>query len=172
MSMINMIKRAAISNPGLDTGIVPKQQLSYMGGSGDSEMIYPYGSGGVAPGGAFCIVYSLQGDEGNRVAIATTPDLRPKGLKPGEFYCGNLVTGSIMIFAEDGKLNATIKGDVNLTVEGDVNVTANTVNLTANVNLGTGGPAIARVGDTVNDINSPFSPIGLIGTGSGKHTAD
>ena len=82
----NLIKRAIITNTGNDDGNFPVSQIQYFGKSGDAEMIWPYGFGALPPNGAVCLVFSVNGDESNRVAIATLPESRPKNLKPGECY--------------------------------------------------------------------------------------
>lgn len=190
----NMIKRCLVSKPGNDTGQFPIAQVTYLGKTGNSEEIYPYGMGAVAPENSLGLVFSVNGDEGNRSHIATNSDLRLKNLVPGESYFGNLVSGSVMIFSENGDWNVTINNDGNLTCEGNLNITVNgdanvtasnnvdvnasSVNINAgttttsgDTNLGGGGAGIARIGDVVSDINFPFSPIGTITTGSGTNTA-
>lgn len=182
----NLIKRCLVTNPGKDNGQFPISQVSYLGKTGNSEEIYPYGMGAVAPKDSLGILLNVNGDEGNRAHIATNTNLRKKGLKPGEAYFGNMVTGSVTVFSENGDWNVTIKkdgnltfnGNLNITVNGDANLTANeaninasTANINANTNLGGGGPAIARTGDLVMDVDAPLVPIGIIGVGSSNHTA-
>jgi phage gp45-like len=193
--ILNMIKRCVVTLPSDDKDQFPRAQISYFGKPGNSEEIYPYGIGGVAPKGSTGIVFSIRGDEGNRAHIATATDLRIKNLKEGETYAGNLVSGSVYIFKENGDWDVTITKDGNLTFNGDLNITVNgnvtvnsggnvdvsasgdanvnatNVNLGSKVNLGSGGQPIARTGDTVLSLSPPFPPIGTIGPGSANHTA-
>ncbi len=172
------IKRAVIDKPGADDGEYPVTQISYLDKTGNAEVIHPYGMGSNPPNDSLCILFLVNNEDENRAVIATRPDLRPKNLKPGEAYFGNLVTGSIVIAKENGDWDVTIKGDLNINITGDANITATgdanviatNINLNGKVNLGSGGPAIARAGDPVFDIPG-LVQIGIIKTGSGNHTA-
>lgn len=174
-----MIKWAIITNPSKDTDQFSVSQNSYYGTAGKAYDAYPYGLHAVPPEGTLALVFNVRGDEDNQAQIPLADQLRTKDKKPGEVEGGNMLVGSVYIFKENGDWNIEIKGDVNLNVDGNVNITAKgetnvtapTVNLLGNVNLGSGGKAIARKDDVINDINSPFSPIGRIGTASTNHTA-
>ncbi len=169
--LINIIKWSRVTNPGADNEDQPISQIEYMDRAATSVMIWPYGMGAVAPADALCITMSVGADEVNRASIATVPKSRVKGLKPGETFFGNPITGSLFIFLQDGKLNATIKGDMDLTIDGKLTVTSKediemtapnviingnievsgSLNALGGVNLGgVGGKAIAGVGDTVS----------------------
>ena len=191
--IINLIKNSYISKVGNDAGQYPISQVSYFGKSGLSHEIYPYGMGAVAPTDSLCIMFNVGADDGNRAHIATNSNLRVKNLKEGEAYFGNLVTGTVTIFDQEGNWNVTVKkdgnitidGNLNITVTGDANLTANNVELNANTvnmnagtinangstHLGGGGAGIARIGDLVADISNPLIPIGIISTGSATNTA-
>ena len=94
--LITLIKRCRISKPGNDSGEYPISQVSYYGKTGNSEEIYPYGMGGVAPSDSLGVLFSVGAEDSNRAHIATAPSLRPKNLKPGESYFGNLLSKSII----------------------------------------------------------------------------
>jgi len=121
------------------------------------------------------------------------------GLVEGEYLIGNVVTGAYQKFRQDGviEINSpagleiditgpaeiTASGDVTIncasasvTASGDVDVSATNCNLDAKCNLGSGGPAIARLGDavqvTVASGSSAGNWTGTITAGSGNHTAD
>lgn len=191
----NLIRRCFITLPSKEDGQYPVSQISYLGSGGlNSEELYPYGHGGVAPEGSAAILLNVGASPSNRVHIANS-DLRPKNLKPGESWGGNMVADSYYIFKENGDWDVTItkdgkvtaSGNLEITVSGNitinasgnvavnsggnVDVTAGTVNLNSSVNLGSGGQPIARVGDLVVSNVPPFPPIGTIQTGSGNHTA-
>jgi hypothetical protein len=132
--IMNLVKRCLITIPSQELGQYPVAQVSYFGKAGNSEEIYPYGMGGVSPSGSIGIMFNVNGQEDNRSHIATAPKLRPGGLKPGETYFGNLVSGSITIFKENGDWDVTINKDGNLTFNGDLNITVN-----GSVNIDSGG---------------------------------
>jgi phage gp45-like len=140
--LITLIKRCRISKPGNDSGEYPISQVSYYGKTGNSEEIYPYGMGGVAPTDSLGVLFSVGAEDSNRAHIATAPSLRPKNLKSGESYFGNLLSKSIMIFKENGDWDVTITKDGNLTVSGNLNITVNgnsTINSSGNVSVTAGG---------------------------------
>jgi len=183
---MNMIKRALITNPSKDDGQFGVSQSEYLGKTGNAQDVFPYGMHAVPPEGTLTLLMNVNGQEENGAQIPMSDQLRTKNKKPGEVEFGNMVVGSIMIFKENGDWNVTIKGDVNLNVDGDVNitaggdvnvtassatVTASTIDLDGNCSLGSGGPAISRVGDTVIGLGPSFPVIGSISTGSGNHTA-
>jgi len=169
--ILNLMKWSRITNPGSDQEDHPVAQIEYLDRVARTTIVWQYGTGGVAPTDSLCLTISVGADESNRVSIATAPDKRKKGLKPGETFFGNPLTGSLLFFLEDGKLNAIIKGDMDLTVDGNINITSpNDINITApnviiNGNMeitgdligqgsvdlgGVGGRPIARFGDTVS----------------------
>ena len=169
--LLNMIKRSVITKSGDDSGQFPVSQIFYNGKTGNSEIIWPYGIGGVLPKDSLGLTFSVMGQEENKVTIGTLPQSRPKGLEEGEFYVSNLLTGSIILFKKSGTIEIHSTKNLDIQVDGNVNLTANTANINAKTNLGGGGPAIARVGDDVIGLSFPFPVIGTIGTGSSNHTA-
>jgi len=169
--LLNMIKRSVVTNPSTDTMQFPIAQISYNGKIANTEILWPYGIGGILPKDSIGLTFAVMGQEENKVTIGSFPQIRPRGLVEGEFYVSNLLTGSIILFKKDGKIEIQSKNNLEISVDGDVNITANTANINAKTNLGGGGPAIARVGDVVNSNSFPFPPIGIIATGSPNHTA-
>lgn len=183
-----MIKRAVITNPSSDVDQFGVSQNSYFGKTGKAQDVYPYGIHAVPPEGTLTLLFNVNAQEDNQAQIPLCDQFRTKGKKPGEVEGGNFLVGSVYIFKENGDWNIDIKGDVNLNVDGDVNittkgdanvtaqgdvnvnaqgnanVTATNINLEGSVNLGSGGAAIARVGDAVSGGNT------IIG-GSSNHTA-
>lgn len=145
----NLIKRSRVTNPGTDNKDVPISQVNYLGKTANSEMIYPYGMGALAPTDALCITLNVNGQEQNKVSIATLPKNRVKNLKPGEVFFGNTLANSIVFFQENGDLVMNINGNVVINAPTQLG--------------GTGGLPIARVGDSVVG--------GVITTGSLIHTA-
>ena len=167
-----MIKYASLSKVGDDDKLLPQTQVEYFGQVRDTMVVWPYGMGGNAPIDSYCLVFSVGANEGSRACIAMAPQLRRREFKEGEVYFGNLVTGTVLEFLEDGQLFGNVEGDVNLTVKGNVNIvatgdvtiTAPKITLDGDVTItgsllaesavdlgGSGGQAIARVGDTTSD---------------------
>jgi hypothetical protein len=171
------VKYAALTNAGKDDGQFPSSQVIYNQRVADFYVVYPYGMSANAPADSLVVMMNMMGQEENRAGIASLPYQRFKDLKVGEVAFGNFLTRSHVIFKEDGSveivsednLNIEVKGPLaNITCTGVINLTAPIVNLATLVNLGTGGPAIARVGDQVQIGDD----IGTIITGSSNHTAD
>ena len=128
---MNLIKRAIVTNPGNDSLTYPISQVGYMGKTSDIENIWPYGMGAVPPKDALCIVFNVNGQEDNKSGIATAPNLRPKGLKPGEVYFSNLLTRSIIKFNADGSISITAP---NIIFNGDVQINGN-LNVSGNITI-------------------------------------
>lgn len=169
----NIVKRAAISLVMDDTKEANIAQVQYLGKTGLTEIVFPYGTYGSVPVGNPVLLFAVQSKENNRAGIGYSQHSRFKDLKEGEFIVGNEVTKSFIKFDENG--NITVEGsskvvinatsDLDLTIQGDVNLTVNgKVNLTSTgdvdidapkVNLGAGGAAIARVGDSVDVAGTP-----------------
>ena len=176
--IINLIKRCAVTKTEPDDKAFPVAQVEYFGKTALTEVIWPYGLGGVAPRGAYGVTFNLSAQEENRASILTTPNLRIKNLSEGETYFYNLVVGTGILNRADGSMEITVKGDKKVTIDKDLNINVSgdvTISvsgkvdlLSDNVNLGSGGPAIARVGDSVDVNGQP----GTITTGSTRHTAN
>lgn len=171
------VKYAELTNVGKDDGHYPISQVKYNQRVADFYVVYPYGMSANAPADSLVVMMNMMGQEENRAGIASLPMQRFKDLKIGEVAFGNFLTKSYVKFKEDGSIE--IVSENNLTVEvkgpltditctGVINVTAPIVNLGEVVNLGTGGAAIARVGDQVQI----GANVGTIITGSPNHTAD
>ena len=148
----SIIKRATLTNTGSDFEEVPISQVRYLGKTADTEILWPYGFGGIPPVDSVCLVFTVNGDESNRTAIASLPSSRPLGLSPGDVYMSNLLTKDIIKMTENG---IEITSDKPIIVNGDVQLG------------GAGGAPIARVGDSVLVSGSP----GTITSGSSNHTA-
>lgn len=172
----NIIKRAVISKLEVDSETSPIAQASYLGKTGTTEIVLPYGISARAPVGTQLLLFAVQGQENNRAAIPYGQENRHKNLEEGEVVIENEITKSFIKFDKDGNITVDSKakivincvGDADITVggkvvvnsTGDIDVTTNgKVDLKATgnvdvdapqVNLGSGGAAIARVGDSVN----------------------
>jgi hypothetical protein len=101
----SMIRRTRVSLSTPDTGTYPITQVSYLGKTGEIEVIWPYGMGGRLPVDAQALTFNVEGMEENKAGIGTAPTLRFKGGKPGEVWFGNPLSGSVLHFLENGNAN-------------------------------------------------------------------
>lgn len=173
----NLLRFAKITGPADNEKQFPVQQMTYKGKVVDCLQIFPYGVYANLSDDCLGVMFSIDGNPENRAAISYTPKLRPNDLEQNEiaFYhpytgafiksrnngdleidCQQDTPGNIIVNCVNAEVNATedvdvnAGGDVNVEATGDANVTASNVNVDASqTNLGTGGPAIARVGDSI-----------------------
>lgn len=161
----SLARWALVSRRGDDSGRYPVQQVTYLGKVGDALMWLPYGLHANVPEGDLVLLFSLQGKGEARVGIPGSPKARPP-LAPGEVALHHPVTGTKIHLKADGSVEIDAIGNVTVNAAGDASVVAGGTALVdgAVVELGgTGGPAVARVGDSVAG--------GVIVTGSGKVNA-
>lgn len=150
-SITGMIKRAVLTLAGKDANKYQTSQVSYLGKTADTEIIYPYGLCGNPPLGSLVLLFNVQGMEENRAGIANLPSKRFNGLKEGEVAVGNYLTGSYVKFLEDGNIEIVASGGSinvtgNIVVNGDV--IANGVSLTTHVHSGV-TPGSSNTGEPV-----------------------
>lgn len=174
-----MIKYGAVSQDTDDTTPVQKVQVRTQSVERECLALYPYGYFANAPKGALAVLLNLNGQEDNKVGIPFIPqedfdgaEGRFKDLQPGEVLVGNLLTRAFVKFDLDGNVEVEAPGDVYVTALGNVTISAGDVTIQAenaivdadSVSLGgSGGPAVARVGDSVAN--------GVITSGSSKVSA-
>ena len=134
----SLIRRAIVSLSLPDDGDYPIVQVSYLGKTGNMEVIWPYGMNGQLPADAQAFCFNIEGMEENKAGIGNVPTLRLKVDAEGEVSFGNPLTGSVTYYRENGDIetigkndkSVTIDGDMNITVAGDVNINATgTINL-------------------------------------------
>lgn len=180
----NLIKRGYVSKVLDDDKELPFQQVSYLGKIGYSERLSPYGLDSNPPQDIQVLVFSVNGVESNRLSMAYSQANRFKGLKEGEVVVGNPETQAYIKFAEDNTIeikatqsvtieapSITIKnGTISIESDADISVTG-TANINATqINLGSGGPQIARKGDAVLVNVGGTDYTGVI-TGGGTNTS-
>lgn len=183
--LVNMIKRGLVTLPGSDADPYCRTQVSYMGKTKNIEVVFPYGLAANLPENALVLLFNVQGQEENMAGIGNTPTQRFKNLAPGEVVVGSPRFGNYVKFgasgvieiASTGALNVTVPGSANLTVAGETKLMG-TGKITIDgsgevlikgasaINLGEGGAAVARVGDSVQV--DPGTHVGTILTGSTK----
>jgi phage gp45-like len=131
INMMKHIKRAFLSLAGRDDSDFPTSQVEYNGKVADTEVLYPYGLYGNAPAGSLLVMMHINGEEENRTAIASYPQIRFMNLKEGEVAVGNPMTKSVTAFRANGDIETvstngekvTIAADSTTTVAGGKSVT-------------------------------------------------
>lgn len=156
--LINLIKRARVSRTDDDSGKLPIQQCDFMGDTANFIALFPYGHHANLPVDSLVTLLSVNGQEQNLAGIGEVPEKRIKNLESGEVVFFHPTTKTRIHFKNNG--------DLDIDVVGDVNLNANNVNIDAAVsNIGVGGNAIARVGDTVETVIASGSSAGTyVGT--------
>ena len=163
-----IVRRSQITRVSGDVNSFQTAQISYMGRVSDTEILWPYGMYGNVPINSLCVTLAVNGQEENKVTLPSRSHKRiRRNLKAGEVGIGNFNTQSEVFFDADGNILIISKGDLVVTVVGNVTINAQNVTLGDKVNLGSGGAAIARVGDSVQ----VGASTGTITSGSANHTA-
>lgn len=167
----NLVKRGFITKPDKDAGNYQVSQVNYMGKVCNVEVITPYGLYSNLPTNAIAVIWNVQGQEENRIAIGNTPKTRFKDLKPGEVVVGSPQTLTYAKFKEDGTVIIQGKNNASVTIDMDGNITVDTqgdiaMNATGtlalssegNMNIHSDG-TIAVTGDqiTLNGTGIPLS---------------
>lgn len=172
----NIVKRAYVSRSEPDTKDASLVQVSYFKKTGIAEVISPYGLCSRLPVNLQVVLFAVQGQENNRACIGYSQHDRLKNLAEGEVALFNPQTKTFIKLDKDGNIDIDCKakivinaasdveltnvgkltinstGDIDITTSGKVDLkSTGDVDIDApQVNLGTGGAAIARVGDDVN----------------------
>jgi len=148
-----------------DSTANPLTQISTLGdNAANAQRISPYGLFSNPPVGTKVVYWAINGHIENKACIPFCQAERISGLETGEVAIGSPSTGSYIIFKANGDINIVSEKDINLTAAGNVNINGVQINTTGTTNLGSGGSAIARVGDTVKVGNE----IGTITSGGGN----
>lgn len=172
MNLLNKIKslirrvRVSLSLP--DTGDYPKVQVTYLGKTGEMEVIWPYGMGGRLPVDAIPLCFNVEGMEENKAGIGTHPTIRFKVDAEGETWNGNPLSGSVTYYRENGDIEIIGKNNKTVTIDGDMNITTGSdvnVNAGGNVNVTSSGTATVTA-PTMNLIGNVNITGALVVTGS------
>ncbi len=138
---------AKITKKSDEAGQFPIQQVSYLGRVADAVILFPYGMHANLPVDQLGLLI----DKTGRVFMGTSAVGRI-AVEEGEVVFYHPGTKSKTHYKASGDIDIDSKaggGNINITAK-DVNITADNVNVDATTtNLGTGGAAIARVGDQV-----------------------
>lgn len=125
----NFLRWARISKAGDDSQQLPVQQTDYLGKVADSVILFPYGYHANLTPDSLVALFSVQGQNENRVAIGYDPVGRPK-LESGEIAIFHPGSGSLIKLSADGTISITapeieLKG--NVTIAGDLTVQGDTM---------------------------------------------
>lgn len=138
----------------------PTATVNVLGGSHELPLVGNYGFYSYAPTNSWVFVTCDESDN-TFYGIADDVDNRPENLAEGDVVMFNTVTkdfihiantpaGKSINVSTSGILNVKAAQAINVTSTGPVNVTAPTITLSGTCAIGgAGGPAIARVGDSV-----------------------
>lgn len=139
----------------------PDQQADIMGRVGDYIIIYPYGM--------YCNLPSdVLAEEIKPGMLVPITVVRPDDVAQGEPVIYHPVTNARITFRNNGDIDIQSNTIINVDSTTKVVVTSPDIELIGNAKLGgSGGQAIARIGDTVDVAGVP----GTITSGSTKHTA-
>lgn len=139
------IKRALVTLSSKDNEKFQRMQVQYFGKTTNIEVLFPYGLNANPPEGSLALLIPINNDDSNMTAFIYDPTTRFKDLKQGEVAIGNPTTKARIEFSEDGSINIIKNETTSIKINEDGSVDINSTQ----INLGTGGPAIARLGDTV-----------------------
>lgn len=162
----SLLRWAKVTRAGTDDGSFPVQQVTYMGKVGDAAVWLPYGFHANCPPEELALILSAHGNGEARIMVPGSPTKRPRPIAASEVVVYHPPSGSKIHFKANGDVELDVKGDLSATVSGDATVVASGTAVVdgSTVELGgIGGPAVARIGDSVAG--------GVIVTGSSKVNA-
>jgi hypothetical protein len=143
--LVSLIKRlvrwAAVTRGGKDAAQYPVQQMTYLGKTADSVMVFPYGMHANVDRADYALMFSVAGDTDNRAAIPTSMTRRST-LAPGDVEVYSPVSRSRVTIRANGDVEvdganivATASGDITATAGGSAAITAPTITLTGSVSV-------------------------------------
>ena len=118
-----LIRLGMITNHGNDSGIIPRQQITYHGKKGNSTAWHDYGFHSLPINNSVVLILAPNGNSEERVHIASSMGDRPKG-NPGEVFVFHPSTGAQIKMSADGSIEITSAKEVNITVP-ETNITGN-----------------------------------------------
>ena len=115
--------KAALVTSTDDTVDLRGGTLAYQGASRTGTLWTPYGLCHNPPAGSVALVWAQNGQDSNLIGVADDPKNRTlRSLKPGEVGLANYLTGSYVLFKENGDIEV-------VAVNSNVDVTASDVNV-------------------------------------------
>ena len=118
----NIVKRAYISKLESDSEGSAIAQVSYLGKTGISEIISPYGLDARPPLETQVLLFAVQGHENNRGAIAYSREKRLKDLSPGEVALHNAETKTFIKLDKDGNIIIDSTAKVVINAASDIEI--------------------------------------------------
>ncbi len=156
----SLLRFGVVSGPTDNSKQFPVQLVSYKGKTSQALMLFPYGVFANIPvENSLALVFSVEGSDGNKAAMAYTPTARPLTLQPGELCIYHPITGSTITLLNSGEVRIVApetRIQSNLTLEGNLNCLGSasfTSNITSNGK---------NIGDTHSHTGSPTAPDGPI----------
>lgn len=146
-----ILRWARIIKPATDDKQFLTQQISYLGKTSESLMVYPYGMLANIPADNLALLLSIQSDS-NRASFGIDTKSRIE-LTEGEVSIYSPTTGAFMIFRTNGDIDI-VAGSSNVNIAGDVNITGN-LTLTGDMDV-TG--AMTNNGSNVGDTHGHTQP--------------
>ena len=114
-----------------DSGNLRRGTASWLGRNGQPvQLASLYGVVHNPPIGSQVVLFPQNGQESNSIGFPDHPELRPlKNLLPGEVAIVNYLTGSYVLFKENGDIEVVASSDLTATVSGNITATAAQINL-------------------------------------------
>ena len=114
-----------------DSGNLRRGTASWLGRNGQPvQLASLYGVVHNPPIGSQVVLFPQNGQESNSIGFPDHPELRPlKNLMPGEIAIVNYLTGSYVLFKENGDIEVVASSDLTATVSGNITATAAQINL-------------------------------------------
>lgn len=119
-----LVRWASTTRGADDGGVLPSQQVGYLGKVGNALPWYPYGYHAVAPASELALMLCVQGMEEARVVTPGSPEKRPRPLAETEVALYHPPTGGKIHFRAQGDLLIQVGGHSILVARGgDITVT-------------------------------------------------
>lgn len=120
------VKRARLTKEAKDDGNYHVAQVNYFGKTCDVEVLTPYGLYSNLPKDGVVTLWSVQGQEENRVGIGNTPKTRYKNLRTGEVVVGSPAHETKIEFLTEGVVKVIGKNNATITIDASGNISVNT----------------------------------------------
>ena len=131
----NMTRRCVLTKTTKDENNYQVVQVQYLGKIANVEALSLYGFSCNPPVGSTGTMWTVLGDEENRLAFFNLPQKRFKNLKPGEVQHGNPLTRSSIKYDEEGNITITSTKDIIIESANKVTIEATTVEIVADVTI-------------------------------------
>lgn len=110
----SLIRFGRIEQAGSDDNDFPVQAVSYFGKKINCNIIFPYGVHANLPVDSLITMFSVGGDDANKVGLGGMPANRIKNLPEGEVVFFHPITKSKMHFRNNGDIDIETPGNINV----------------------------------------------------------